>query len=71
MNSSEKETLKCESCGKSFECGAKSGNCRCFSIAIEPQILAQLKEQFQNCLCQKCLPNSRQPKNTFQSSKDS
>jgi hypothetical protein len=52
------EKLKCESCGDPFECGAKSGSCWCFSVAIEPQSLAQLKEQFQNCLCFNCLQKS-------------
>jgi len=53
------ETI-CESCGETFGCGAKSGSCWCFSVAIEPQDLAQLKEQFQNCLCFKCLQESSQ-----------
>ena len=54
------QKLTCESCGKLFECGAKSGTCWCFGVAIEPESLAQLKEQFQNCLCFNCLQDSSQ-----------
>jgi hypothetical protein len=57
------EKLTCEACGESFECGAKSGTCWCFDLAIEPESLALLREQFQNCLCFNCLQNSSQEKN--------
>ncbi|MBX7170059.1 MAG: cysteine-rich CWC family protein [Pyrinomonadaceae bacterium] len=56
--------ITCESCGKSFQCGADTGNCWCFSLEITPQNLAQLKEQFQNCLCQECLKKPFIPENT-------
>jgi Cysteine-rich CWC len=73
MESPEKSTEKstCESCGKSFDCGAKTGSCWCFSIAIEPQDLAQLNQQFQNCLCQECLQNSFSPITSNEKTKDS
>jgi hypothetical protein len=60
----------CASCGKSFECGAKTGNCWCFSLALEPQNLAQLKEQYQNCLCRECLQNSFRPEITTDQAKE-
>jgi hypothetical protein len=49
------EKLACESCGNPFECGAKLENCWCFSLAIPEENLAQLNQQFQNCLCPECL----------------
>jgi hypothetical protein len=53
--------LSCEACGKVFVCGAESNDCWCFAIAISPENLAQLKEQFQRCLCRDCLQNISLP----------
>jgi hypothetical protein len=47
----------CESCGKDFSCGAQTGNCWCFEMKIDPEVLADLRENFKNCLCQNCLIN--------------
>ena len=64
------EPLTCEACGKFFECGAKTGKCWCFAVAIEPQNLAQLKERYQNCLCQECLQNSFKPETSNEKTKE-
>lgn len=55
-NSNDK--LTCESCGKEFSCGANTGKCWCFEIDLSEEHLAQLKETFQNCLCENCLKMS-------------
>jgi hypothetical protein len=49
------EKLICESCGEDFSCGAKTGKCWCFEIDLTEEKLANLKENFDNCLCPKCL----------------
>jgi Cysteine-rich CWC len=49
------ENLICEACGESFECGAKTGKCWCFEIDLSEEKLANLKENFDKCLCPKCL----------------
>lgn len=54
-NQTNPEKLVCESCGNPLECGAKTGNCWCFDVAIPQENLAQLNRQFQNCLCRDCL----------------
>ncbi len=51
------DKIKCESCEKEFSCGAKAGKCWCFEVEIEPENLAQLREDFKNCLCRDCLSN--------------
>ena len=56
-NEVEKSTdiLICESCGREFSCGAKTGNCWCFDLEISPESLTELQSEFQNCLCGNCL----------------
>ena len=56
-NTGEKvsEKLICESCGKEFSCGANVGECWCFAVELEAETLAQLRENFKNCLCKNCL----------------
>ena len=51
------EQLICEACGEELLCGAKTGNCWCFDIMIDPAALEDLRSKFQNCLCQDCLKN--------------
>jgi ribosomal protein L34E len=65
--SANPEKLICESCGNSLECGAKTGNCWCFEVAISPDNLAQLNRQYKNCLCRACLDkiSSTANKNTL------
>ncbi len=59
MPSKDKITSKniCESCGNEFSCGADTGKCWCFERNLAPETLAELKENFNNCLCEKCLAN--------------
>lgn len=49
------DKLICESCGKEFSCGAKVGECWCFAVDLQAETLAELREEFTNCLCQNCL----------------
>ena len=49
------EKLICESCHEEFFCGANTGKCWCFNLDISPANLAQLKKDFQRCLCSQCL----------------
>lgn len=53
------EKLVCESCGKEFSCGAKSGKCWCFDINLKPETVAELNENYERCLCEDCLKNRR------------
>ena len=46
----------CPKCKLSFECLANDiSKCHCFSVTIDTNTLALLKDKFQNCLCGKCL----------------
>lgn len=47
--------LTCESCGQEFSCGANAGKCWCFEIDLDIDTLAELRENFKNCLCEDCL----------------
>lgn len=51
--------LICESCGKSFSCGANVGECWCFAFELEAESLTDLREKYKNCLCQKCLGETK------------
>lgn len=51
------ETIQCESCGKNFDCGAKTGKCWCFDLDLNKETLENLRESFTKCLCQDCLLN--------------
>jgi hypothetical protein len=55
MKNKEAEKRICASCGEEFGCGAKSGNCWCFALELEPQTLAVLRNEFESCLCRGCL----------------
>ena len=51
----ELENKICESCGVEFSCGANVGKCWCFDIKLKEETLAELREDFKNCLCKDCL----------------
>jgi hypothetical protein len=55
MNEVSDIKLICESCGKDFPCGAKSGKCWCFEIDLEEETLSKLQKEFESCLCEDCL----------------
>lgn len=52
------ETKTCESCGVRFSCGISSEKCWCFEIALSAESLAELRDNFKNCLCKDCLLNA-------------
>jgi len=49
------DKMFCESCGKEFSCGEKAGKCWCFEVELKTETLADLREDFKNCLCKDCL----------------
>ena len=49
------DKLICESCGVEFSCGANVGECWCFRVEVKAETLAELRENFKNCLCEDCL----------------
>jgi len=51
----ELENKTCESCGEEFTCGANAGKCWCFDVELKKEILAEMRENFENCLCANCL----------------
>lgn len=53
----ESSETTCESCGKDFSCGAKTGKCWCFEIELDADALKILQKIYKNCLCSNCLKN--------------
>lgn len=49
------DKLICESCGEEFSCGANIRKCWCFEVELKTETLADLREDFKNCLCEDCL----------------
>lgn len=49
------ERMICESCGGDFLCGAKIGECWCSAVKLEAETLAELRDDYKNCLCSSCL----------------
>jgi hypothetical protein len=47
--------LVCESCGKSFSCGASLKGCWCSEIKLGDEDRAALKGRYRDCLCRECL----------------
>ncbi len=46
----------CPKCNQSFECCADDiSKCHCISVKIDTDTIAQLKDEFDDCLCGKCL----------------
>jgi hypothetical protein len=46
----------CPKCKQSFDCCADDiSKCHCFSITIDADTLALLKDKFDDCLCGACL----------------
>jgi len=44
----------CPRCGKQFSC-SKSGKCWCYEVILSLDVLEAIEEQFDSCLCPKCL----------------
>ena len=57
------QVIVCESCGKEFSCGVNVGKCWCFEIDLSQEKLAELRENFNGCLCKDCLDKENQPQN--------
>ncbi|EMI72199.1 cysteine-rich CWC family protein [Leptospira noguchii] len=45
----------CQRCGQSFGCGAAFYSCECFSINLSSEVLNQIKNNYDDCLCISCL----------------
>jgi hypothetical protein len=45
----------CEKCGVKFDCYSLGGPCWCEEVTLIPQSLANLRAQFNDCLCPTCL----------------
>ena len=55
----------CESCKKTFSCGANIGKCWCFEAEISTENLKSIAEEFDNCLCEDCLKLKNHQKNVI------
>jgi hypothetical protein len=46
----------CPRCGKAFHCGvADPAPCPCAGVTLNPELRAELRLQFNGCLCVACL----------------
>lgn len=55
MLKTETDKTICESCGEDFSCGANADKCWCFEVDLKSETLADLREDFESCLCRNCL----------------
>lgn len=46
---------QCSKCNKTFECCADGSGCWCENYIIKTDTLAELKHEFDDCLCSECL----------------
>ena len=61
------ETKDCPRCNKEFEC--KSGSillCQCQTVVLSPEQLEYIANQYDDCLCAKCLVEVRAEYNQLQ-----
>jgi hypothetical protein len=49
------KAMTCRRCGGGFECGAQDGHCDCFEIRLSEAQRAALAQQYDDCLCLRCL----------------
>ena len=45
----------CSKCGVTFSCQNETRGCWCESVHLTKEMLAELKEAYDNCLCPVCL----------------
>jgi hypothetical protein len=45
----------CEKCGVKFDCFSSAGPCWCEEVKLKPESLANLRKQYNDCLCPNCL----------------
>jgi hypothetical protein len=55
MDETLSEAKVCESCGKSFGCGAKLDGCWCSELTLPERVTLEIKGKFGDCLCPECL----------------
>ena len=56
---------RCPRCGGAFTCGiAAPAPCPCTTVTLAPEVLAQLRSQYQSCLCLDCLRELARPAQT-------
>jgi len=48
------ESNKCPKCGASFYCSTSS-KCWCYEYDVPTEQMEKIEEEFQDCLCPKCL----------------
>lgn len=50
-----KSDKNCSKCGTKFSCKSDEENCWCMDYQLSKEQLDALKENYDNCLCEKCL----------------
>lgn len=60
MTEQKSEKLQCERCGAKFECGVETGDCWCFMLPVSQEVLKNLSDKFDGCLCPECLLENEQ-----------
>jgi len=56
------ESDTCPRCGGGFHCGVNdAGPCACTTIALSPELLAELRANYTTCLCLACLAELAAP----------
>ncbi|MDC8784758.1 cysteine-rich CWC family protein [Roseateles koreensis] len=45
----------CPRCGGGFHCGARDARCACCDMKLSEALLKQLSQQYERCLCLRCL----------------
>ena len=52
----DKPNTVCEICGTKFTCGAKDiENCFCNKIILSKEVIEQIQNKYNRCLCEACL----------------
>lgn len=60
---------RCPRCGGRFTCGAAGpAPCDCFTLKVDPEVLAGLRERYVGCLCLACLRELTFPQQSRQAS---
>jgi hypothetical protein len=54
-----REPVKCEGCGADFTCGASLGGCWCMKVEVSREARAELRTQFNACVCRECLEKAQ------------
>ncbi len=57
---------RCPVCGREFSCNQQTGRaCWCESYLLQPDVLADLRKKYSDCLCPECLPGYAENLNEF------